>query len=150
MTKPSIKKLLNEILSDDLEQVYVQITNKAVEWVAAGFLEEANNLLEQLWSFNISHSKNVWLQDEALQIIWELSGKQPKNIPFTFKLTSEIEEENWVRNFYPGWHKSYTDQFIHKPIHQLQGQQLYVKAIISVADGSKKPGSSVRSITKIY
>ncbi|QHT68343.1 hypothetical protein GXP67_17695 [Rhodocytophaga rosea] len=91
MAKTSIKKLLNEILSDDLENVYMHITTKAAEWAAAGFVEEANNLLEQLWSFNIPHSKHVWLQDEALQVIWELSGKQPKNIPFTFKDVSEIE-----------------------------------------------------------
>ena len=94
MAKPSTKGLLKEILSDDIEWVYVHVTNKAVEWAVAGFIDEANNLLEQLWQFKISHSGHLWLPDEGLQIMWQISNKIPANIPFQFKEISEIENEN--------------------------------------------------------
>lgn len=137
MAKPSTKGLLKEILSDDIEWVYVHITNKAIEWTVAGFIDEANQLLEQLWKFNIPHSGHLWLSDEGLQIMWQISNKQPANIPFQFKEVSEIETENWSRNFYPSWHESYTNTFIKKPIDDLQGQELFVKAITATNDKSE-------------
>jgi hypothetical protein len=137
MAKPSTKGLLKEILSDDIEWVYVHITNKAIEWIVAGFIDEANQLLEQLWEFNIPHSENLWLPDEGLQIMWQVSNKQPSNIPFQFKEVSEIEAENWSRNFYPSWHESYTNTFIKKSIDDLEGQELFVKAITATYDKSE-------------
>lgn len=132
MAKPSTKKLLKEIQSNDLEQVEISITNKAIEWATAGFVEEANQLLIQLWQFNIPHSKNLWLADEALQVMWQVSKKQPGHVPFPFKETLTIETENWSRNFQPKWHESYTSSFINKDIVDLNGQELFVKAITAV------------------
>lgn len=139
MAKPSTKGLLKEILSDDIEWVYVHITNKAIEWTVAGFVDEANQLLEQLWKFNIPHSGHLWLPDEGLQIMWQISNKFPANIPFQFKEISEIENENWSRNFYPIWHSSYTDKFIDKSIDDLHGQELFVKAIMATYNKSENP-----------
>lgn len=137
MGKPSTKGLVKEILSDDIEWVYVHITNKAIEWSVAGFIDEANNLLEQLWKFNIPHSPHLWLPDEGFQIIWQVSNKYPANIPFQFKEVSEIEGENWSRNFMPGWHDSYTNSFIKKSIDDLNGHELFVKAITAAHDNSE-------------
>lgn len=149
MAKPSTKGLLKEILSDDIEWVYVHITHKAIEWTVAGFIDEANQLLEQLWKFNIPHSENLWLPDEGLQIMWQVSNKQPTNIPFQFKEVSEIEDENWSRNFFSSWHQSYTDSFIKKPIDDLEGQELFVKAITATYDKSESP-EKILSALKRY
>lgn len=149
MAKPSTKGLLKEILSDDIEWVYVHITNKAIEWTVAGFIDEANQLLEQLWKFNIPHSGHLWLPDEGLQIMWQVSNRQPANIPFQFKEVSEIETENWSRNFYPSWHESYTNSFIKKPIDDLEGQELFVKAITATYDNSESP-EKILSALKRY
>jgi len=129
MAKPSTKGLLKQILSDDLEWVYYHITEKAVEWSVAGFIDEANYLLEQLWRFDIPPSKNLWLPNQGLQILWLVSKKQPANIPFQFAEVSEIESENWQRNFFPSWPQLYTESFINKAIEELEGHQLLVKAI---------------------
>ena len=137
MAKPSTKGLLKEILSDDIEWVYVHISDKAIEWAIAGFVSEANNLLEQLWKFNIPHSGHLRLQDEGLQILWQLSKKQPANVPFQFKEILEIETENWSRNFHPSWDESYTNKFIKKPIEQLQGHELFAKAITATYEQSE-------------
>jgi hypothetical protein len=149
MAKPSTKGLLKEILSDDIEWVYVHITNKAIEWTVAGFIDEANQLLEQLWKFNLPHSENLWLPDEGLQIMWQVSNRQPTNIPFQFKEVSEIEDENWSRNFFPSWHQSYTDSFIKKPIDDLEGQELFVKAITATYNKSESP-EKILSALKRY
>jgi hypothetical protein len=59
MAKPSTKGLLKQISSDDIERIYMHISNKAVEWAIAGFIDEANYLLEKLWAFNIPHSVHM-------------------------------------------------------------------------------------------
>jgi len=102
MARPSTEGLLKEIQSDNLENVYCHVTNKAIEWIVAGFIIEGNELLENLWRYGIEHSRDLWLQDEGLQIMWEISGLAPLKIPFQFKGLEEIENENWSR-FYPSW-----------------------------------------------
>ena len=74
------------------------VTRKAMEWMAAGFVTEANTLLETLWSHNIPHTQNLWITDESLQIMWELSNQYPQHFPFELKTIQEIETENWQRN----------------------------------------------------
>ena len=137
MKTPGIKNLLQEIISGDIEWVYIHITQHAVEWAAAGFIEEANNLLDQLWKFNISHSRNLWLNDEGLQVMWEVSGKRPDKIPFQMKDISEIEKENWERNFYPVWNTEYIDKLREKSLDELDGHELFVKAIIVAGEQSE-------------
>jgi hypothetical protein len=87
--------LLKSIKADDLDHIYNNITDKAVEWAAGGFLGYANRLLQDLWAFHPGDPGNVRRQLEGLQILWELSGNFPSAVPFTFRKTEEIEEENW-------------------------------------------------------
>ena len=140
MAKPTTKGLLKQISSDDIEWVYVHITEKAVEWAIAGFIDEANRLLEQLWKFNIPHSGNLWLTDQGLEILWKVSNKRPSNVPFqTIEVSDipKIEEDNWSSSFFPVWHQSYTDSFIKKPLGELEGHELFVKAIIALHERSE-------------
>jgi SMI1 / KNR4 family (SUKH-1) len=88
------KNLLKSIKSDELSNIYNHITDKAVEWAVAGYLDYANRLLQDLWTFHIGDNGNVRRQQEGLQIMWELSGKIPTEIPFSFRNTVEIEKEN--------------------------------------------------------
>jgi hypothetical protein len=136
MAKQSTQGLLKEILSDDIEDVYISITEKAVNWVLAGFIDEANDLLEQLWQFKLDHSGHLWQTDEGLQILWLVSRKKPSYVPFAFKFIDPIEKENWSDVFYPKYHESYTSTFLHKPFAELTGKELYVKAIYAAYEGS--------------
>ena len=151
MAKPSTKGLLKQIVSDDIEWVYIHITEKAVEWAIAGFIDQANHLLERLWKFNIPHSGNLWLTDQGFQVLWQVSKKQPAGIPFQFVDTSkipEIEEDNWVSNFFPLWHESYTSNFINKPIEELQGHELFVKAIVETHKGSENVNTILAALKR--
>ncbi len=42
-----------------------------------------------------------------------------------------------VKIFFPSWHESYTYSFIKKPIDELEGQELFVKAITAIYDKSE-------------
>ena len=98
MPLSSTPTLLKQILSGDQEHMYMAITQKAMEWMVASFVPEANTLLGILWSHNIPHTKNVWLSDESLQVMWELSNQYPDHFPFKLKSIAAIETENWDRN----------------------------------------------------
>lgn len=139
MAKPSTKGLLKEISSGDLEQVYIHITNKAVEWVVAGFIDEANSLLEQLWNFKIPHSRHLWLSDEGLQVMWTVSGKRPSAIPFVCKDINEIEQENWSRFFYPCGDENSRLTILNTPFGELDDNQLFFKAINAGYANSEQP-----------
>jgi hypothetical protein len=139
MAKPGTKRLLKEITSGDLEWVYVHITEKAVEWAVAGFVEEANDLLTRLWKFNIPHSGNLWLPDEGLQVLWQLSGKKPPNIPFAFKDENAIEAENWSRVFYPCGDEVTRKHASNATFPEMADEDLFFKALNAGYDGSEKP-----------
>ena len=87
--------LLKSIKAEDLETVYWRITDKAAEWAVGGYLDYANQLLQDIWAFHSSDTGNVRRQLEGLQIMWELSGNKPPSIPFAFRNVEEVEEENW-------------------------------------------------------
>ena len=148
MAKPSTKGLLKEILSDDIEWVYVHISNKAIEWAIAGFIDEANNLLEQLWKFKIPHSGHLWLPDEGLQVLWTVSNKKPSNIPFEFKDINQIEQENWSRVFYPCGDENSRSTILKKSFAELDDNQLFFKAINAGYDNSEKPLDILEALKK--
>jgi hypothetical protein len=148
MAKPSTKGLLKEILSDDIEWVYVHISNKAIEWAIAGFIDEANNLLEQLWKFKIPHSGHLWLPDEGLQVLWMVSNKKPANIPFEFKDINLIEQENWSRVFYPCGDENSRSTILNNSFSELYDDQLFFKAINAGYDNSEKPLEFLEALKK--
>ena len=148
MAKPSTKGLLKEILSDDIEWVYVHISNKAIEWAIAGFIDEANNLLEQLWKFKIPHSGHLWLPDEGLQVLWMVSNKKPANIPFEFKDINLIEQENWSRVFYPCGDENSRSTILNNSFSELYDDQLFFKAINAGYDNSEKPLDILEALKK--
>jgi len=92
--------LLKCIKAEDLDTVYDHITDKAAEWAVAGYLEHANNLLQDLWNLHAGDSGNVRRQLEGLRIMWELSNKFPSTIPFELRDIDEIEQENFKEVFF--------------------------------------------------
>jgi hypothetical protein len=148
MAKPSTKGLLKSISSDDLEQVYISISNKAIEWAVAGFLEEANHLLSELWKYNIPHSGHLWLPDEGLQVMWTIAGKQPTNIPFSFKNIREIEEENWSRAFYPCGDNYHRQLLLSKSFEELSNSEVFFKAINAGYDHLEKSADILAALPR--
>jgi hypothetical protein len=148
MAKPSTKGLLKSISSDDLEQVYISISHKAIEWAVAGFIDEANHLLNELWKYNIPHSGHLWLPDEGLQVMWTISGRQPINIPFSFKNIIEIEEENWSRAFYPCGDEYRRKLVLGKPFEELNDSDVFFKTINAGYDHSEKPAAILAALPR--
>lgn len=95
MPKPSITTLLKEIKSEEIERAYINTIDKAVEWAVAGFIDEANMLLEKIWSFGTPHSGHLWVQDQGLIVMWHLSGKRPGSVPFEQQDIAAINHANY-------------------------------------------------------
>ncbi len=96
-------KLIKQIQSEDIELVYQQVTETATIWAICGFLEQANSLLEKLWSLKLEHSRHTWLNDEGFQIFWTITGSKPNEIPFQLNDIGSMQAENWQRHFMPYW-----------------------------------------------
>lgn len=150
--------LLKQIKSDDIEIVYRQVTETATIWALCGFVDQANKLLEKLWSFNLEHTGNTWLNDGGFQIVWHLTKKKPNNIPFELQDIKEIEEENWDSHFTPYWNENdaYKDRIKGKKWSELRGNDLLLVGIELAYDENKENNvsdkehqiESLKAITK--
>ncbi len=151
-------KLIKQILSDDIELVYQQVTEMATIWAICGFSDQANKLLEKLWSLKLKHNRSTWLNDEGFQIIWSLTNKRPNNIPFQLKDINEIQAENWHRHFQPYWNsnESYLESTNGKDWIQLTGNDLllvgiglaYDESSPNKASSKDEQLNSLKAITK--
>ena len=144
----NIRGLLKQIISDDLDRVYENVSGRALEWAAAGFIEEANSLLEKLWAFNIPHSRSLCLIDEGLQIIWKISKKTPQNIPFILKTIAAIEASCWSRTFHLCGGQDDIDRVLSKPINELSPSDAYHKIIITGDNSSENPDDLLAALQK--
>ena len=136
MLQTKTSSLLKEIQSGELEWAYYHVTDKAVEWSICGLVDEGIRLLEILWGFGIEHSKNLWLKDEGLQMLWMVANKQPSKIPYSFKDVDEIENESLKGMFLPRWSDEYMKGVLEKPLEQLKGHELYVRTILEEHNSS--------------
>jgi hypothetical protein len=82
---------LRTIQSADDDAIYVAATAAAMYMATAGFLEEANGLLGHLWSYNWPHSRNCWLADRGLEVLWYAAGNRPSSVPFGPQPIDRIE-----------------------------------------------------------
>ena len=107
-----MSKILKQIKSYDIGLVYCQVTDIATSWALCGFVDEANALLEKLWSLNHGHGRNTWLNDNAFDIVWSITNKAPSKIPFVRKNVNEIQAEHWEHHFLPYWNdnEAYTER----------------------------------------
>jgi hypothetical protein len=82
---------LRQIQSADDDVMYTAVTEAAMYMATAGFLEEANGLLGDLWSYKWPHSRNCWLADRGLEVLWYATGSRPSSVPFTPQPIDRIE-----------------------------------------------------------
>jgi cell wall assembly regulator SMI1 len=148
MPKLNTNSLLKEIQSGDLEEVYILVSNKAIEWALAGFIEDANLLLTRLWSYNLPHSGHLWLPDEGLQVMWEVTNTKPVGIPFILKSVKDIETSNWNNLMCPSYHESFLQTFRDRNIEELTGVALYGKAILASYEKTETPAVILKALEK--
>jgi len=129
------KGLLKEILSGDLETIYINITKKAAEWALGGFLEEANKLLTNLWQF-IPYMERRG-DYEGFQVFWTVANKRPPTIPFPERDITAIEAEN-MDNLFSSFSPSYLKELANIPIGDLHGHELFMKAIAAAWSKSEE------------
>lgn len=85
------KHALKWIQSAADNDMYYSVTEAALYMATAGFLDEANELLECLWKAKWPHSENVWLPDQSFEVLWFANGKRPTAVPFPQKSIDTIE-----------------------------------------------------------
>ncbi len=151
-------KLIKQIQSDDIELVYRQVTDTATIWATCGFIDQANRLLEKLWSLKLEHSRNTWLNDEGFQFFWAITGKKPNQIPFPLKDIDSMQAENWQRHFMPYWNDNvdYASRIKGKDWTELSGNDLvligiglaYDETNSSKASDKKQQQDALSAITK--
>lgn len=64
-------------------------------------------------------------------MIWDITKKKPKNVPFKFKNLTEIDASSWSRNFYMCGDQESIKRVLSKPIRDLNPADAYHKAIIT-------------------
>ncbi|HYV91526.1 MAG TPA: SMI1/KNR4 family protein [Chitinophagales bacterium] len=147
-----MNKLLRQIQSDDIEIVYRQVTDTATIWAISGFIDQANRLLEKLWSLKIEHSGDTWLNDEGFQFLWTITGKMPNHIPFPLKDIDSMQAENWSDNFNL-WNENqdYAQRIEGKDWTQLSGNDLKLVGIGLAYDkhSSNKASAQEQQLTSL-
>jgi SMI1 / KNR4 family (SUKH-1) len=136
MNHLSIERIIANIKSGSPEIIYSEVTGLATLWAASGFLNQSNRLLEILWKYKFKHSADVWLNDQGLQMLWDISGTYPENIPFKFVDLQEVQAENWNRHFLPYWNQSpvYVEGIKGKHWSELTGHVLKMHGIAMAFD----------------
>jgi len=139
-------RLIKQIQSDDIELVYRQVTDTATIWAICGFIDQANRLLEKLWSLKLEHSRNTWLNDEGFQFFWTITGKKPNQIPFQLKDIDSMQAENWHRQFQPYWNENqhFAERIAGKVWTELSGNDLKLVGIGLAYDDNSPNKSSAR------
>lgn len=101
-----------------------------------GFIEEANQLLVELWKYKLPHDRNTWLADSAFMVLWNAAGDHPGFIPFSLDSIESIEKN--VRGYIAMDRWGY--KMPENSWNELTGQDLLRKALITAAmvkgDGS--------------
>jgi AraC-like DNA-binding protein len=82
---------LKTIQSGDDERMYCTATDAALYIATAGYLDEANQLLATLWRHGWPHSRNTWLPDQAMEVLWATAGHRPAGVPFAQQSIDAIE-----------------------------------------------------------
>ncbi|MBS1661018.1 MAG: SMI1/KNR4 family protein [Bacteroidetes bacterium] len=121
------KQTLNIIQSGSAEEVYYKTTQTALYIAAAGFLEQGNRLLSELWKYKLPHDRNVWLPDMAFTVLWHAAGVRPEYIPFE---PADIDYiERYMRDYVASDRWAYP--ILQKPWQELSGQDLLRAAFIT-------------------
>lgn len=85
------KRALKKIQSAEDNWMYQDVTLAALHMATAGYLEEANELLECLWKHKWPHTEDVWLPDQSFEVLWYADGNRPVSAPFASKPIDIIE-----------------------------------------------------------
>jgi len=78
------------------DEGYATVIDAALYLATAGFLERANALLTRLWSYGWPHTRHVWLQDRAMQVLWHAAGQRPTFIPFELEPIDRLELDHRI------------------------------------------------------
>jgi hypothetical protein len=82
---------LKIIQSGDDDRMYCAATDAALYMATAGYLDQANQLLATLWRHGWPQSRNTWLPDQAMEVLWATAGHRPAGVPFVQQSIDAIE-----------------------------------------------------------
>ena len=82
---------LQGVRSDQHRAVVHAVTTAAVYTATAGFLNEANRLLQALWPQIDATSGDSWLDNRAMEALWYAAGARPAGVPFAQEPLDRLE-----------------------------------------------------------
>lgn len=138
------RQVLRTIQSGKEKEWYSAVTNAALYMAIGGFLDEANQLLKNLWKHNLEHDRTTWLADRAFEMLWYASGNRPTTVPFPQISINELEIAH--RAYCSG--DKYAYEMPKVSLDQLTGLDAYRQASIlaSIRD-NKLPETKVELIS---
>jgi hypothetical protein len=127
---------LRRLQSADADGVGFTVYEIASTWAAAGYMEQANQLLTLLWNYNIRDPDYFEHINDGFSVMWALSGKRPARIPFRTKSIDEIVQDNWdgLLDLFPGATPVYPDSIKSRSWKELTGRALSEKATLLSLD----------------
>jgi len=138
------KYTLDSIQSGDEKEMYSTVTDAALYMATGGYLKQCNQLLTELWKYNLPHDRTTWLPDIALTVFWKAAGKYPDQVPFALP-DIELIEKNMRRYVaMDRWSYKMPD----REWSDLSGQDLLRKAYITAAmvKINKLPGLNLSDV----
>lgn len=104
-----LEEQLNDIQSGDTNDVASTVYDIATTWAAAGFIDQANQLLSRFWGYKTKDPDDFTHTNDGFSVLWALSGKKPGYIPFDQNAVNDIVQANWddLFNIFPGIASAY-------------------------------------------
>lgn len=131
-----LKNHLQYIQSGSADRVTYEVYDIAATWAAAGFMDQANYLLETYWAYKPAPADTRYIQD-AFTVLWAVSGKRPAAVPFEERELRYIEQENRDATLNPHqWSATFTTRFADRPWTELSGRELHAKAVLMCYDAN--------------
>lgn len=128
-----MKRLLKTIKSGNFEYIYPEIVKTATLWTFAGFIDQANLLLEKLWNTDLEDTGGLRHEYIGLNYFWVLTGKKPGKIKIEEDLDA-YEQNNIAELFQNRWALFVVNNIKQKDLSELTGDELMIYGITTAFD----------------
>lgn len=128
--RQTMESQLMRLQSENADELGYTVYEIATTWAAAGFIEQANQLLTLFWDYKITDPNSFEHINDGFSVMWALSGKHPAHIPFGMKSIDEIVRDNWDGQFnlFPGARPALSESIESRSWKELSGPALLAKA----------------------
>jgi hypothetical protein len=136
---------LKDIQSHQTNELGYPVYSIATTWMAAGFVDQANQLLTTFWSYRTVDPDEFRNIHDGFLVMWALSGRHPDSLPFQLRNIDDIVQSNWDGFVMPyRWAAVFRKRFEDRPWTEISDSLLCPKAILLSYDGTNSTHRSSR------